>query len=119
MSSTHFRTQVTPVHPKLPSWSYTMLAKTNMLLSEQMQRPDEGLANAIRNENHIYKTHPDKRPPFQSYLPPGKPVVATIHHVRIVPTLSLTTKQSLSDSGIALLLVLHSRLQDTRVRKID
>jgi hypothetical protein len=33
--------------------------------------------------------------------------------------LGLTTKQSLSDSGIALLLVLHSRLQDTRVGKID
>jgi hypothetical protein len=50
-------------------------------------------------------------------LPPSK--TRTIHHARIVPTLSLTTKQSLSDSGIALLLVLHSRLQDTRVGKID
>ena len=44
---------------------------------------------------------------------------AAMHHVLAVPTLCLSAKQSLSDSGIALLLVLlHSRLQDTRVYKI-
>lgn len=43
----------------------------------------------------------------------------TIHHVRVVPTLTLPSKQPLSDAGIgALLLVRQTRLQDTRVRKI-
>lgn len=52
-------------------------------------------------------------------LPP--PVPLAVHHTRVVPTLRLASEQSLSDSSIALLLllVLHSRLQDTRVRKIN
>jgi hypothetical protein len=46
------------------------------------------------------------------------PITGIIHHVGVVPTLTLTAKQTLSDSGAALRLVLHSRLQDTRVCKI-
>ena len=52
-----------------------------------------------------------------------RPVTRVVHHGGIgVPTLRLATEQSLSETGIALLLQmllgLHSRLQDTRVRKI-
>jgi hypothetical protein len=55
-------------------------------------------------------------------ISPG-PIARVVHHAGVVvPTLRLTTEQSLSESGIALLLQmllrLHSRLQDTRVRKI-
>lgn len=50
-------------------------------------------------------------------LPPAK-LVAVHHSGVIVPTLSLTPKTSLCDSGVALLLVLHSRLQYARVCKI-
>jgi hypothetical protein len=55
---------------------------------------------------------------------PG-PVSRVVHHAGVgVPTLRLTTEQSLSESGIALLLLqmllrLHPRLQDARVRKIN
>lgn len=44
------------------------------------------------------------------------PVVTLAVGHRIVPTLRLTPEHSLSDVDIGL--VLHSRLQDTRVRKI-
>ncbi len=50
-------------------------------------------------------------------LPPC--IIGVVHHVRVVPTLALTSKQSLADSGIALRLVLHPCLQDARVHKID
>lgn len=45
-------------------------------------------------------------------------IASIIHHARIVPTLTLTAIH-LSDSGIALLLVLHSRVQDTWVGNIE
>ena len=51
-------------------------------------------------------------------LPPCE-IVVVVHHVRIVPTLALTTKQPLAGSCVALRLMLHSCLQDTRVRKIN
>lgn len=47
-------------------------------------------------------------------LPP--PVVPLVVHHGVVPTLRLPPEHSLSDIGIGL--VLHPRLQDTRVRKI-
>jgi hypothetical protein len=49
-------------------------------------------------------------------LPPG--ISGIVHHVGVVPTLALTTKQSMARSGIALRLMLHPGLKDTRVRKI-
>jgi hypothetical protein len=51
-------------------------------------------------------------------LPSGKAGVV-VHHVGVVPTLALATKQSMAGSGIALRLVLHPCLKDTRVRKIN
>lgn len=54
----------------------------------------------------------------RSWLPSTK-VVGVVHRVLIVPTLALTTEQPLSDSSIALGLVLHPCLKDTRVRKIN
>lgn len=45
-----------------------------------------------------------------------------VHHGRVVPTLALTSKQALPDSGVTLrlvLLLLHPGLQDAWVRKID
>jgi hypothetical protein len=52
-----------------------------------------------------------------------RPVSRIVHHAGIVvPTLGLATEHALSESSIALLLQmllrLHSRLQDARVRKI-
>lgn len=41
-----------------------------------------------------------------------------VQHVGVVPTLGLASKQPRSDPGIALLMMLDSRLQDARVRKI-
>ena len=48
-------------------------------------------------------------------LPPAEPTA--VHQARIVPTLTLTTKEPLPRGGAGLLV--HSRLQNTRVRKID
>jgi hypothetical protein len=107
--------KLTPAHPKLPSWSSPMLAKTDML-TKAMQRLGGSLLAPPLMKINIYNK-PVLYNALCQCLPPRK--TRTIHHVRIVPTLSLATKQSLSDSGIALLLVLHSRLQDTWVRKID
>ena len=50
-------------------------------------------------------------------LPPG--IIGVVHHVGVVPTLALAPKQALAGPGIALRLVLHPRLQDARVHKID
>ncbi len=47
MRSPHFQPQMTPEHPKHPSWSSPMLAKTNMLL-------DRAKCNAAPNEIDIY-----------------------------------------------------------------
>ena len=96
-----------------------MLAKTKGKADQAKCRAlKRVLANASKRSPYDYKNAmPIKRPLSWSYLPPR--YTRAVHHALIVPTLSLTTKQSVSDSGIALLLVLHSRLQDTRVGKID
>ena len=93
-----------------------MHAKTNLFGRAKCK--SHVVENARLLKSDIYSPQSNKTPATFAMLP--SPVSRTVHHARIVvPTLSLSTKQSLSDSGIALLLVLHSRLQDTRVRKID
>jgi len=93
-----------------------MLAKNKCAVPSNNAMPFKGsLPNAIPINADRYLQMPAKHTPITVLLhsPPRltEPSIAAIHHAGIgVPTLSLSTKQSLSDSGIALMLVLHSRL---------
>lgn len=82
--------------------------------SENLDAPDEPLRCETKKSNAppLLHWHYKKGLPSAVYATP-------VHHAGVVPTLGLTAIQPLSDSGAgSLLLVLHSRLQDTRVRKI-
>jgi hypothetical protein len=100
---------------RLLKWNSAMLAKPCMKPLCPFKRVLENSSCQDQTQTQIAPTQ--ITPPRIVVLPSRK---AAIHRILAVPTLALSPKQSLSHSGIALLLLKrHSCLKHIWVRKID
>jgi hypothetical protein len=100
----HKNTRCCPSSPRVMTQKTTKDAKEKKKIMTMVQSP-RGPGFRVRRDKS-----------------PG-PVARVVHEAGVgVPTLRLTSKESLAEAGTALLLQmllrLHSRLEDARVRKI-